>query len=315
MDPIPACRFSEQNSFLVDKVPDLGLPLRNRQREPFPMLASPFSFEAGKRLRAKRERLHLSIRRVAQMSKKIAQEKKDPAFFVPHNWISDIENGKSRPRLLPRFHSLSLIYDCDINEMLAAFGLNIADLGNERGHISLPHTRLSGLPLAQPDPRVVVTPQLPLKLPLQQTNLVRRMFQGLGEMPFFLLQQAGPQEVVYGYVGTDDYTLDPIIRPGAFVQIDPEQNKVIRGVWPSEYERPVYFVELRDDHYAVCWCELEGNYLLLVPSPKSPVPIRHLRYPQDADIIGRVVGFAHLIAPLHSKTVAAPPPGSSIVEP
>jgi hypothetical protein len=256
-----------------------------------------------------------SIRRVAQLSQKIAQEKNDPAFFVPHNWISDLENGKSKPRLLPRFHSLSLIYDCDINEILAAFGLNIADLGNERGHISRPHTHLSGLPRAQSDPRIVAAPQLPLKLPLQQTNLVQRMFQGLGEMPFFLLQQAGPQEVLYGYVGTDDYTLDPIIRPGAFVQIDPEQNKVIRGIWPSEHERPVYFVELRDNHYAVCWCELEGNYLLLVPSPKSPVPIRHLRYPQDADIVGRVVGFAHLIAPLHSKTVAAPPHSSNILEP
>jgi hypothetical protein len=96
----------------------------------------------------------------------------------------------------------------------------------------------------------------------------------------------------------------------AFVQIDPEQNKIIRGMWPSEHERPVYFVELRDNRYAVCWCELDGNYLLLVPSPKSPVPIRHLRYPQEADIVGRVVGFAHLIAPLHSKTVAPLSPGS-----
>jgi transcriptional regulator with XRE-family HTH domain len=280
------------------------------------MLALSSNSEAGTRLRAKRERLHLSIRRVAEMSEKIAQEKNDPAFFVPHNWISDLENGKSKPRLLPRFHSLSLIYDCDINEILAAFGLNIADLGNERGHISLPHTRLSGLPLGQSDPRVVVAaPQLPLKLPLQQTNLVHRMFQDLGEMPSFLLQRAGPQEVLYGYVGTDDYTLDPIIRPGAFVQIDPEQNKVIRGMWPSEHERPVYFVELRDNRYAVCWCELEGNHLLLLPSPKSPVPIRHLRYPQDADIVGRVVGFAHLIAPLHSKTAAAPPTSPNIVEP
>jgi hypothetical protein len=99
-----------------------------------------------------------------------------------------------------------------------------------------------------------------------------------------------------------------IDHPEAFVQIDPEQNKVIRGMWPSEHERPVYFVELRDNRYAVCWCEIEGNYLLLVPSPKSPVPIRHLRYPQDAEIVGRVVGFAHLIAPSHSKIVAAPSP-------
>ena len=274
------------------------------------MLASSFSFEAGKRLRAKRERLHLSIRRVAQISQNIAQTKNDPAFFVPHNWISDLENGKSKPRLA-RLHSLSLIYDCDIHEILAAFGLNIADLGNERGHISLlPHTHLSGLPLAQSAPRVEAAPQLPLNLPLQHTNLVQRLFPGLGEMPFFLLQQAGPQELLYGYVGTDDYTLDPIIRPGAFVQIDPGQTKVIRGVWPSEHERPVYFVELRDNRYAVCWCELEGNYLLLVPSPKSPVAIRHLRYPQDADIVGRVIGFAHLIAPFHSKTVATPPPGT-----
>jgi hypothetical protein len=78
------------------------------------------------------------------MSEKIAQEKNNPAFFVPHNWISDLENGRSKPRLLPRFHSLSLIYDCDINEILAAFGLNIADLGSERGHMT---THLINTPL------------------------------------------------------------------------------------------------------------------------------------------------------------------------
>src|SRR5215470_12165485 len=151
------------------------------------MLAPSLSFEGGKRLRAKRERLHLSIRRVAQISQKIAQEKNDPAFYVPHNWISDLENGKSRPRLA-KFHSLSLIYDCDISEILALFGLDIADLGKERGHISLPHTHLSGLPLVPSGLAPVSAPQLPLKLPLEQTNLVQRMFQGLGEMPFFLLQ-------------------------------------------------------------------------------------------------------------------------------
>jgi hypothetical protein len=80
------------------------------------------------------------------------------------------------------------------------------------------------------------------------------------------------------------------------VQIDPQQNKVIKGVWPNEHDRPVYFVELRDNRYACSWCELEGSHLLLVPSPKSPVSIRNLRYPQDAEIIGRVVGWAHRIS-------------------
>lgn len=276
------------------------------------MLAPSSSSEAGKRLRAKRERLHLSIRRVEQISQKIAEEKNNPAFYVPHNWVSDLENGKSKPRLA-KFHSLSLIYDCDINEILALFGLNIVDLGKERGLVSLPHTHLSGLPLAPTEPGVAKSPNLPAKLPLEQTNLVHRMFEGLGAMPLFLLQKAGLQDVLYGYVGTEDYTLDPLIRPGAFVQIDPTQNKVTKGAWPSEQDRPVYFVELRDNRYACSWCELEGNYLLLVPSPKSPVPIRHLRYPQDAEIVGRVVGFAHRIAQLQPKPMTIPSPGTGLL--
>jgi len=258
------------------------------------MLALSSISEAGKCLRAKRQRLHLSIRRVAQLSQKIAQEKNSPAFYVPHNWISDLENGRSKPRLA-KFHSLSLIYDCDINEILTLFGLNIADIGRERGVVTLPHTHLSSLPLLQSEPATLAASKLLVKTPAEQTNLFRPTFQALGEMALFLTQQAGLQNVFYGHVGADDYTLDPIIRPGAFVQIDPRQNKVIRGVWSSEHERPVYFIELRDNRYACSWCELEGSNLLLVPSPKSPVAIRHVRYPQDAEIVGRVVGIAQRI--------------------
>jgi transcriptional regulator with XRE-family HTH domain len=265
------------------------------------MLAPSSSTVAGQRLRAKRERLHLSIRRVEQISQQIAEETRDPAFYVSHNWVSDLENGKSKPRLA-KFQSLSLIYEYDINEILSLFGLNIRDLGKERGLIALPHTHLSGLTLARAEPIVAPSLNLAEKLPLERTNLVHRMLQGLGEMPLFLLQQAGLRDVLYGYVGTEDYTLDPLIRPGAFVQINPRQNKVTKGVWPSEHDRPVYFVELRDNRYACSWCDLEGSRLLLVPSPKSPVPIRHLRYPQDAEIVGRVTGIAMRIAELQPDT-------------
>jgi hypothetical protein len=105
-------------------------------------------------------------------------------------------------------------------------------------------------------------------------------------------------------VGTEDYTLDPLIRPGAFVQIDPHQNKVVKNEGPSEYDRPVYFVELRDNRYACSWCDYEGSRLLLVPCPMSPVPIRSLRYPQDAEIVGRVTGIAMLIAELRTDALA-----------
>jgi len=259
------------------------------------MLALPSSSEAGKRLRAKRERRHLSIRDVERFSQRIVEEKKNPAYYVPHNWVSDLENGKSKPRLA-KFHSLSLIYECHINEILALFGLNIGDLDKEKGLIALPHTHLSGHDFSRPEPIVPTSLKLRDKVLLERTNLVHRMFQGLGEMPFFLVQHAGLRGVLYGYIGTEDYTLDPLIRPGAFVQIDPHQNKVTKGSWPSEYDRPVYFVELRDNRYACSWCDYEGSRLLLVPSPKSPVAIRSFRYPQDAEIVGRVTGFAMRIA-------------------
>ncbi len=261
------------------------------------MLASSSSPEAGKRLRAERERAGLSIRDVARLSQQIAEEKKDQAFEVSHNWVSDVENGRFRPRLA-KLYSLSLIYRCDINEILALFGLNLQDLGNERGLIALPHTHL-----VPPLPRVGESgANAPLKLrsalALERTNLFHRMVESLGEMSLFLLQQAGQRDLLYGYVGTEDYTLDPLIRPGSLVQIDPLQTKIIKGVWTSEYDRPVYFFELRDNRYACSWCEQEGNRLHLVPSPMSPVQTRFLRYPQEVEVVGRVTGVAQRIAQL-----------------
>jgi len=262
------------------------------------MLAQSSSPGAGECIRAKRERRHLSIRDVEKLSQKIAREKSNPAYYVSHNWVSDLENGRSNPRLA-KFYSLSLIYECDINEILALYGLDIGDLDKERGLIAQPHTHLSDLTLSRAGPIAPTSLKVPDMASLERTNLVRRMFQGLGQMPLFLFQQANLRaDVLYGWVGTKDYALDPVIRPGAFVQIDPHQNRVIKGVWPSEYSRPVYFVELRDNRYACSWCDLEGSRLLLVPSPRSPVPIQQLRYPQEAEIVGRVTGVAMLIADL-----------------
>jgi len=68
-------------------------------------------------------------------------------------------------------------------------------------------------------------------------------------------------------------------------------NKVVEGAWRSEYERPIYFVETRDGH-TCCWCTMRRDDLILQPHPLSPVQIRVLRHPQEAEIIGQVVGVA-----------------------
>lgn len=47
-------------------------------------------------------------------------------------------------------------------------------------------------------------------------------------------------------MGIEDYTLFPQIRLGSFVQIDVNQTRVDRAGWHNEYDRPIYFVELRE---------------------------------------------------------------------
>ena len=92
-------------------------------------------------------------------------------------------------------------------------------------------------------------------------------------------------------------------RPLSFVQIDTRQAKISRDfAWKNEYERPIYFTELRDNRYACSWCQLDGRYLFLIPSPHSHVQIRQVRYPQDAEIIGRVTVITMRIAETRSRS-------------
>jgi hypothetical protein len=84
----------------------------------------------------------------------------------------------------------------------------------------------------------------------------------------------------------EDYTLYPHIRPGSLVQIDARQTKIKKD-WQNEFDRPIYFVDLRDT-YMCSWCEVDGNQLVLIPSPQLRRPSKHVRYPGDADVVGRV---------------------------
>jgi hypothetical protein len=83
----------------------------------------------------------------------------------------------------------------------------------------------------------------------------------------------------------------PMIRPGAQLTIDTSQNKVVMNAWRYEYERPIYFIELRGA-YACGWCELQGNQLLIIPHHSSPAKVRRFTHPREAEIVGRVVGYS-----------------------
>jgi hypothetical protein len=75
------------------------------------------------------------------------------------------------------------------------------------------------------------------------------------------------------------------------LQIDESKTRVSRGPWRTEYQRPIYLVELRDE-FMCCWCELRGTEILLQPHPQSGVQTRLCKHGQEAEVVGQVVGLA-----------------------
>jgi hypothetical protein len=61
------------------------------------MLASLSTPDWGKRLRAERERLRLSLRDVETLSRTIAKDRQDSNYYIAHASLADIENGKLTP--------------------------------------------------------------------------------------------------------------------------------------------------------------------------------------------------------------------------
>ena len=112
---------------------------------------------------------------------------------------------------------------------------------------------------------------------------------------------------LYGYIGLHDMTLYPLLRPGSFVQIDPRVRKIQPLRWRTEFDRPIYFVELRDG-YACSWCELHEGHLLLLPHPLSACAVRRVLYGTDAEIVGQVSAVAMRL----TDPPPAPPDGARL---
>lgn len=249
--------------------------------------------DAGKRLKAERERLRLSTRDVERLSNEIAIHRKNRYYYLSHTWLTDIEAGKFKPNIF-KLHSLSLIYRRNLDEILAFFGLDIRHSGMEHGLANLPHTHLLKPAGLRADSAILAPAELRGKMELERTNLVSRMFAGWGEIPIELLRNINLQNSLCGYIGTKDCMLYPMIRPGSFVQIDPRQTS-ISSDWQNDFDRPIYFVELHEG-FVCSWCELHGKNLILIPTPQSGGQARHMRYPNDAGIVGRVTAVTMRIA-------------------
>lgn len=243
------------------------------------------------RLRAERERLSLTVRDVWRMSREIAKQRNNKDYYIAHSTVTDIENGKQLPSIY-KLYSLSVIYQRRYDEIASWCGVPIADSEKEHRTLAFPRTYLVGRPSEEAQQVILTASELRQKLRSEPTNLFPRILASWNErVPATLLQYFGLGDELYGYIGTQDKTLSPIIRPGSFVQIDPSEKRIVDVGWRDEHDRPIYFFELRNS-YVCCWCELHDNDLILVPSHESGRRARHVRYPTDVTVVGRVTALS-----------------------
>ncbi len=243
---------------------------------------------AGLNLRGLRERLGLTMREVESASFRIAERHGNDEFAVCPSRLSDIETKGLVPSIY-RLYSLSIVYRCDLREILAWYGVDLS-LSAADLHLSLPPKSHVEESLRSTCAVAIPTRLDPSFDPRRSTNL-SRMVEQWGLVPLAHLANLSNDKYMYGYVGSEDFTMFPLLPPGTFLQVDESRNKIVQGMWRTELERPIYFVETREG-YTCCWCSLKGEQIVLQPHPLSPLHVKILRHPQEAEVIGQVVGIA-----------------------
>jgi RNA polymerase sigma factor (sigma-70 family) len=203
-------------------------------------------------------------------------------------------------------YTLSVIYGRNYTEVAALYGLQMGDLRRDMASIHLPKTHLLES-LGEPETEAVSLPvEFKPDFRFERTNLLARAVERWEAVPLGLLQHLDLRTSMYGYIGIEDFTLYPIIRPGSLVQIDSAQRKISPAPWKTDFDRPIYFTELRDG-YVCSWCEIERGRLIVIPHAHAHQEVRTFDYPAEAEIVGRVTAVAMRIVGDRSPEARRPP--------
>jgi transcriptional regulator with XRE-family HTH domain len=245
---------------------------------------------AGEQLRELRNRRHITTREVEEYSRVIADDSGNEEFYISNAWLTQLENKNSIPSIYKLF-SLSVIYRIRFADLLEIFGVDLSASAHYQATLPLQSTHLVTLEVPDSEKPITFPVRFDRGFDPIQTSLISRMVEIWGEVPVALIQKLDVRHCQYGYIGLADYTMYPLLRPGSFLQVDSQTRRCQAADWRTEFDRPIYFLELRDG-YACSWCEMRGSQITLIPHPLSGCTIRQFAYPDEAEIVGQVTAVA-----------------------
>lgn len=247
------------------------------------------SGDPGRRLKAARERLGLKYREVQDATSALARVYANEEFSIGLSRLADIENHGTVPSVF-RIYSLCAVYGLSIELVFSWYGINLAKLPRDTLKIQHRRTRLVDQGPAAARSKKPCTAPVPVHA---------------AEHPPEAPPQPAAHAVLhptrrYVVVGTEDWSMYPLIYPGAFVQFDEKRTKPEKGPWPQEGDRPIYVIETRQG-YCCAWCSQRGQEIVLQFHPSSGLEPQILSVPREGEILGRVIGVAMRVDPARRR--------------
>jgi transcriptional regulator with XRE-family HTH domain len=257
----------------------------------------------GNFLREARLQLQLGLRDVQKLSSKIAAKESNKRFHISVGRLGQIENDNEIPSAFKIF-TLAAIYGLSFHEILTRYGVDSDRIHKYREEIRLSATRPVSAELRNLNTKVTIPVRLDPTFKWETTQLINRVVAFWGEIPAAFLLEYNPRQHMYAYIGLEDTTMYPLLRPGSLVMIDGEHRRVASGGWNNEYERPIYLVELRDG-YLCGWCHASETHITILPHPVSKAPSKTFSLTNEAEVIGQVVAVAMRLVPPQDQTIQA----------
>ena len=271
----------------------------------------------GEKLKRVRERLGLTYRDVEKACHQLAKRRANNEFAIALSRLADIENKGTVPTIF-RLYSLCAVYRLDWKEVLAWYGVPLDLLPAESLRTPLDETHAAEfLPAARftsPDPP-------DLQIDLNSTTFLSHIIRHWGKTGLSFLNGWDMRQHRYGFIGLEDWSMYPVLRPGSLVLIDESRQRIAVDGWTNEMDRPIYFLEHREG-FRCGWCMAYDERILVQPHPSS------LQKPGwyaigEIDVIGQVTGVAMLLGQSkgrHARSGATPeaspnPPGRAVVPP
>jgi transcriptional regulator with XRE-family HTH domain len=237
----------------------------------------------GLRLRQVRERLGLTYRDVESASYGLALQRGRTEFILHISRLADIENRHVVPSV-HKLYTLSVLYHLDPVELFGWFDVPLDQCFVDGAKFPAPET----CRIASPD-RFKVPLRFDPAFDPRRTELLSRMVERWGRFEGALHKESDRH--CYAYVGLTDRRMTPLLRPGSLVLVDTDLREIEDREWNSEYDRPMYLVDVRSG-YRCGWFLRMQSRLFMQPHPLSHCAPESWGLPEQAEVVGQVIGVA-----------------------